>query len=275
MQQLVQYIIKNFTGLLFILLSIVCFSFIFTNNPFQRSKFLSTSNWFSGSYYEKMEELSSYFTLQSEIDDLKNENLILKKELFKNSNNSNFQEIYSYKGFEIKQCRVIKNSYNTYENFLTINIGSDKNVKPEMGVMNSLGIVGVIEFTTRNYASVISILNRKSMINAKLKNSEHFGWITWNGKSTGFVQLIDMPRLATVKQGDTIVTGTQGIYFPENQNIGTVHKIYTDGETNYFTIDVKLFNDMTNLKNVFVIKNRDKKELEMLEKQDSIQSSSN
>jgi rod shape-determining protein MreC len=275
MQQLVQYIIKNFTGLLFILLSIVCFSFIFTNNPFQRSKFLSTSNWFSGSYYEKMEELSSYFTLQSEIDDLKNENLILKKELFKNSNNSNFQEIYSYKGFEIIQGRVIKNSYNTYENFLTINIGSDKNVKPEMGVMNSLGIVGVIEFTTRNYASVISILNRKSMINAKLKNSEHFGWITWNGKSTGFVQLIDMPRLATVKQGDTIVTGTQGIYFPENQNIGTVHKIYTDGETNYFTIDVKLFNDMTNLKNVFVIKNKDKKEIEMLEKQDSIQSSIN
>lgn len=275
MQQLVQYIIKNFTGLLFILLSIVCFSFIFTNNPFQRSKFLSTSNWFSGSYYEKMEKLSSYFTLQSEIDDLKKENLILKKELFKNSNNFNFQEITSFKGFEIIQGRVIKNSYNTYENFLTINVGSNKKVKPEMGVMNSLGIVGVIEFTTRNYASVISILNRKSMINAKLKNSEHFGWITWNGKSTGFVQLIDMPRLATVKQGDTIVTGSQGIYFPENQNIGTVHKIYTDGETNYFTIDVKLFNDMTNLKNVFVIKNKDKKEIEMLEKQDSIQSSIN
>jgi rod shape-determining protein MreC len=275
MQQLVQYIIKNFTGILFILLVIFCFSFIFTNNPFQRSKYLSTANSFTGKYYEKIDEFGSYFTLQSEIQELKDENLTLKKELFKNTNNINQLEIKSYKGFEIIQARVIKNSYNTYENYLTINAGSKKNIKPEMGVMNSLGIVGVIEFTSGNYASVISILNRKSMINAKLKSSEHFGWITWNGKNTGFVQLIDMPRLATVKQGDTIVTGSQGIFFPENQNIGTVHKIYTDGETNFFTIDVKLFNDMTNLKNVFVIKNRDKKEIEMLEKQDSIQSSSN
>jgi rod shape-determining protein MreC len=272
MQQLVQYIIKNFTSLLFILLSIVCFSFIFSNNPFQRSKFLSASNSLTGAYYGKIDKYSSYFTLQSEIDELKRENLILKKELFKNTNNSNFSEITSYKGYEIIQGRVIKNSYNTFENYLTLNIGYNKKVKPEMGVMNSLGIVGVVEFTTRNYASVISILNRKSIVNAKLKNSEHFGWITWNGKSTGFVQLIDMPRLATVKQGDTIVTGSQGIYFPENQNIGIVHKIYTDGETNFFTIDVKLFNDMTNLKNVFVIKNKDKKEIEILEKQDSIQS---
>lgn len=275
MQQLVQYLIKNFTGLLFILLSIVCFSFIFTNNPFQRSKFLSTSNSFTGSYYEKVDEVNSYFTLKSEINELKDENLILKKELFKNTNSFNSPEITSYKGFEIIQSRVIKNSYNTYENYLTINAGSRKNIKPEMGVINSLGIVGVVEFISPNYASVISILNRKSMVNAKLKNSEHFGWITWNGKSTGFVQLVDMPRLASVKQGDTIVTGSQGIYFPENQNIGVVHKIYTDGETNYFTIDVKLFNDMTNLKNVFVIKNKDKKELELLEKQDSVQTTLN
>jgi rod shape-determining protein MreC len=276
MQKLVQFIIKNSTGILFILIAIVCFSFIFKNNPFHRSKFLSASNSFTGSFHEKMEDINRYFSLESELNQLKDENLILKKELFKNNINSiNSQEVTSYKGFEIIQGRIIKNSYNTYENFLTINAGSNKNVKPEMGVMNSLGIIGVVEFTSKNYASVISILNRKSMVNAKLKNSEHFGWITWNGKSTGFVQLVDMPRLATVKQGDTIVTGTQGIFFPENQNIGTVHKIYTDGETNYFTIDVKLFNDMTNLKNVFVIKNRDKKEIEMLEKQDSIQSSLN
>jgi rod shape-determining protein MreC len=60
-----------------------------------------------------------------------------------------------------------------------------------MGVINSLGIVGIIENTSPNYATVISILNKKSQINAKIKKSNHFGSLIWNGKSTGFVQLVD------------------------------------------------------------------------------------
>jgi rod shape-determining protein MreC len=50
-----------------------------------------------------------------------------------------------------------------------------------MGVINSLGIVG-IENTSPNYATVISILNKKSQINAKIKKSNHFGSLIWNGK---------------------------------------------------------------------------------------------
>lgn len=251
---------------------IICFSFIFTNNPYQRSKFLSTSNAFTGAYYEKVNNFKSFFETKEELIELKKENLILKKELFKNNSYNSNSDINSYNGFEIIQARITNNPYNTYENYLTINAGKNHKIEPEMGVMNSLGIIGVVEYTHQHYSSVISILNRNSKINAKLRNSNHFGWITWNGKSTGFVQLIDMPRLATIKPGDTIVTGTHGSFFPENQNIGIVHKIYDDGETNFYTIDVKLFNDMTNLKNVFVIKNKDKKEIEMIEKTDSLQS---
>jgi rod shape-determining protein MreC len=48
-------------------------------------------------------------------------------------------------------------------------------------------------------------LNVKSQINAKIKKIKSF-WFNWNG-STGFVQLIDVPRLAAVRKGDTIVRG--------------------------------------------------------------------
>ena len=94
-----------------------------------------------------------------------------------------------------------------------------------MGVINSLGIVGIIDNTSNNYATVISILNIKSQINAKIKKSNHFGSLTWDGKNTGFVQLTDVPRLASIKKGDTIVTGGQSVIFPENINIGTIDKI--------------------------------------------------
>jgi rod shape-determining protein MreC len=57
-------------------------------------------------------------------------------------------------------------------------------------------------------------------------------------KSTGFVQLIDVPRLASVRKGDTIVTGMQSEIFPENINIGTIEKVYIDNKTNYYTLDI-------------------------------------
>jgi rod shape-determining protein MreC len=83
--------------------------------------------------------------------------------------------------------------------------------------------------------------------------------------STGFVQLIDVPRLASVRKGD-IVTGMQSEIFPENINIGTIEKIYIN-KTNYYTLDIKLFNDMTNLGHVYVLKSKYRDELNNLEKE--------
>jgi rod shape-determining protein MreC len=137
-----------------------------------------------------------------------------------------------------------------------------------MGVINSLGIVGIVDNTSPRYATVISILNKKSQINAKVKKSNHFGSLIWNGKSTGFAQLIDVPRLASVRKGDTIVTGGQSVIFPENINIGTIDKVYIDNETNYYTLDIKLFNDMTNLGHVYIIKGKDRQEIINLEKRE-------
>jgi rod shape-determining protein MreC len=68
-----------------------------------------------------------------------------------------------------------------------------------------------------------------------------------------------------VQKGDTIVTGGQSEIFPENINIGTIEKIYKDNETNYWTIDVKLFNDMTNLGYIYILKTKDLEEIETLE----------
>jgi rod shape-determining protein MreC len=77
-----------------------------------------------------------------------------------------------------------------------------------MGVINNLGLVESSKIL-RQDIPLLFILNVKSRINAKIKKSNHFGSLIWNGKSTGFVQLIDVPRLASVRKGDTIVTGMQ------------------------------------------------------------------
>jgi len=215
-----------------------------------------------------MNAIDEYFNLRVQNQDLAKENARLKTLLFNNPDtlvppslgglNAKFQT-------NVIVTKVIHNSYNVHENFLTLNNGEKDGIKPDMGVINDLGIVGIIENTSPNYATVISILNTQSKINAKIKKSEHFGSLIWDGKNTGFVQLIDVPRLAAIRKGDTIVTGGQSIIFPENINIGTIDKIYIDNKTNYYTLNIRLFNDMTNLGHVYVIKRKDSEEITTLE----------
>jgi rod shape-determining protein MreC len=269
MQQIFNFIYKNSNRLLFLLLLGISLFLSIQSHSYHRSKIISSANFLSGGVYERINNVSEYLNLRTQNDALAQENAKLRSLLFNAKDTTSIQKLDSLKGVkqnDIIVSKVIHNTFNTHENYLTINSGSLQGVKPDMGVINSLGIVGIIDNTSNNYATVISILNVKSQINAKLKKSNHFGSLTWDGKSTGFVQLTDVPRLASIRIGDTIVTGGQSVIFPENINIGTVSKRYYENETNYYKIDVKLFNDMTNLGHVYIIKSKNREEIINLEK---------
>lgn len=270
MQQIVNFILKNSNRLLFLLLLVISLSLTIQSHSYHKSKIISSANFFTGGIYERVNNINEYFNLKSQNEELAMENARLKSLLFNKKDTTKLPEIDSIKGVkktDIIVSKVIHNSYSVFENYLTINNGSASGIKRNMGVINSAGIVGIVDKTSKNYATIISILNVKSQINAKLKKSNHFGSLVWNGKSTGFVQLIDVPRLASVRKGDTIVTGGQSIIFPENIGIGTIDKVYIEEDTNFYVIQVKLFNDMTNLGHVYIIKNKDAEEITNLEKQ--------
>ncbi len=270
MQQIFNFIFKNSYRMLFLLLIGISISLTIQSHSYHKSKVISSANFLSGGVYQRMNNVEEYFSLKIQNEELAKENARLKSLLFNQKDSTKIQEIdsiFGVKKFNIIESKVIKNSYSVHENYLTLNTGFKQGVKRDMGVINSLGIVGVIENTSANYSTVLSILNtNKLKFNAKIKKSGHFGSVTWDGKSTGFVQLIDVPRLAQVRKGDTIVTGGQSEIFPENINIGAVEKIYISDETNFFTLDIRLFNDMTSLGYVYIIKNKDTPEIKQLEK---------
>ena len=269
MQQIFNFIYKNSNRLLFLLLLGISLFLSIQSHSYHRSKIISSANFLSGGVYEKINNVGEYLNLRTQNDALAQENARLRSLLFNVKDTTAIPKLDSLKGVkptDIIVSKVIHNTFNTHENYLTINSGSLQGLKPDMGVINSLGIVGIIDNTSNNYATVISILNIKSQINAKLKKSDHFGSLTWDGKSTGFVQLTDVPRLASIRKGDTIVTGGQSVIFPENINIGTIDRIYINNQNNYYTLDVKLFNDMTNLGHVYILKSKNRDEIINLEK---------
>ncbi|MFI0427009.1 MAG: rod shape-determining protein MreC [Flavobacterium sp.] len=268
MQQIINFIIKNSYRLLFLLLLGISLTLTIKSHSYHRSEYVNSANSITGAVYKKINEVNEYLSLKEKNKDLASENALLKELLFNKKDTLITSKTLfrnDLNNYKVMVGKVVKNSFNVRENYITINAGSDKGLKTDMGVINDKGIVGIVEKTSANYATIQSVLNIKSKINAKLKNSNHFGSLVWDGRNVGYAQLIDVPRLASLRKGDSIVTGGNSDIFPENIPIGKIDKIFIDRKTNYYTINIRLFNDMTSLGYVYVIENKKKKEKQQLE----------
>lgn len=270
MQQIINFFIKNSSRLLFLLLLTLSLVLIIQTHSFHRSSFVSSANGVTGFVYDKINSTKEFLHLKEENKTLADENARLRQLLYNSTGlNDSLEVLKRYptptEDFDVMPAKVIRNSFNLKENYLTIKGGTKQGIESDLGVINSNGVIGIIEQTSNNYATVQSILNTKSRINAKIKGANHFGTLQWDGKNTGYVQLTDIPRLADIFKGDTIVTGGISTIFPENIPIGVIEQAFTNETSNYYTINVRLFNDMTNIGYVYVIKNKNSEEIEELE----------
>jgi len=268
MQQIINFVIRNKTFLVFLLLFLLSLSLTIQSHSYHRSKFISSTNFLSGGIYNATSSIRAFFNLKKENAILIEENNRLKSILYnQHQENENQPSIDSSarKYFEFKTATVIKNSYSNTKNYLTIDRGKKDGMKQDLGVVTSLGIVGIIDNTSQNYSRVISILNTISRINAQLKSSNHIGSLIWNTKSPQFVQVIDISKFAPVKIGDTIITGGQSTIFPKGIPIGSIETFSLDASGDTYTINVKLFNDMTNIGHVYVITNLDSEEIKSIQ----------
>lgn len=265
MQQIINFIIRYKNFLLYIFLLIISLTFTIQSHSYHQSSFFNSSNWIAGNIYGISHGITTYFDLDEENERLLLENERLRDQLFNKESLSEIKIDTSNIKYTIVSGQVIKNSYADNRNYITINRGKKDSVKQDMGVITDLGILGIVENTSNKFATVQSILNENSNINAKIKNTNHFGSLIWDAKTYNVVQLIDIPRLVPLTVGDTIVTGAMSSIFPENIPIGTIKKFDLDISKSFYRIDVDLFNDMTNIKNVYVINNLNRKEVLELE----------
>ena len=250
------------------LLLILSLTLTITSHTYHRSEYINSANRISGSVYTKINDVNEYLSLKEKNKELASENALLKEMLFNRKDTLITSKTLfrnDLNNFNVVVGKVVKNSFNARENYITINAGKALGIKTDMGVINDKGVVGIVEKTAKDFATIQSILNIKSKINAKIKNSDHFGSLVWDGKNVGFAQLIDVPRLASLRKGDSIVTGGNSDIFPENIPVGKIDKIFIDRKTNYYTINVRLFNDMTALGYVYIIENKLKKQKQDLE----------
>ncbi len=270
MQQIISFLYKNKLFILFLLLETLAVVFTIQSHSFHKSKFVNSANFISGGIYDRVNNFKEFLLLKKENKRLSEENAYLRNLIELREKDSDLTDAvfidttrYMQK-YQYTSAKVINNNYRKNNNYLTIDKGSASGIEPDLGVINSKGIVGITKSVSKNYATVLSVLNVNSRINAKLLNSDHFGSLSWDNEDFNVVQLQDLPVQASIYVGDTVVTGGKSTIFPEGIPIGTIRDFRTRNNR-YEYINIALFNDMSSIGYVQVVKNFDKLEILNLE----------
>jgi rod shape-determining protein MreC len=270
MRNLLNFFLKYNYWFLFILLEVISFALLFRFNNYQGSAFFTSSNQVAGMAYEAANNVTGYFHLKSINDDLvqKNVELELQMECLRSalmeltSDSTGLERMKSdaLKGYDIYRANVINNSLTHVDNYITLDKGENDGIRSEMGVINGSGVVGIVYHTSSNYSVVIPILNSKSSISCKIKRSDYFGFLKWDGGSSEYATVKDMPRHSLFSLGDTIVTSGHSAVFPGGIPIGTVEDMSDSHDGLSYLLKVKLFTDFGRLNDVRVIAQKGQEE---------------
>jgi len=194
------------------------------------------------------------------------QNTYLKNQLFLQRNKKKYSVGYNNDlQYSFVNARVLKNSYSNAQNYLILDQGLNSGIKKDMGVATEHGIVGVVNYVSDNFSSVTSILNLTFKLNAKLKNSNSFGSLSWKGMGTKKMILSDISISDSVNINDTIITGGKSVYFPFGIPLGKITDIKLQSIGSYYKIDVEIFEDLSRVENVYIIKNKFAQEFKIID----------
>jgi len=262
MEQIISFIRRSKYFFLFLVLQFIAFFLIVEKNYYHRNKFIHSIGNVTGFFAKKSNNWHDYFQLDIINKSLMDENAALKNDLLHYKNTVTLLDENT--NYNYVPATVIINNYLLQNNYITIDKGTNDGIAKDMAVIGNKGIVGVVVAVSANYAQVMSVLHQDFRVNAALKKNGHFGVLRWSGDEYTEATLFDIPKLADVKQNDTIVTGGNTVIFPKNVPIGIVKNISLKPGDNYYDIKIVLSQDMSNLEYVYVVANKDKAEINTL-----------
>jgi len=265
MNNLLQFVIRYSAFLLFLLLEVIALFLVVQYNENQRSIFAHSSSRFVGNLYRMADDVIQYNRLQLVADSLASQNAMLKERVF--NLERSLQRLAPadkpldsciLEPFHLIDAQVISNSIHQRNNHFTIDKGSMDGIRTGMGVISPHGIAGIVDHVGTKYSTAISVLHSAARISASIKRNGYFGSLVWKETDPGHMILEAIPRQADILIGDTIVTSGYSFIYPKDLFIGTVERFWTEGGSNYYTIEVRLQEDIARLDRVYVIEIMDK-----------------
>ncbi|MDE6151601.1 MAG: rod shape-determining protein MreC [Prevotella sp.] len=263
MHNLSEFLQKYHHWFIFLLLEVVSMILLFQFNGYQGSVWFPSANAVSGKVYEANAAVNQFFSLSKINEQLTQRNVLLEQrvqqlseQLEKATGDTAIASkpiMTAIAGNRIIPARVISNTIDKQDNFITLDKGSADGIKPDMGVVGGTGVVGIVYQTSKNYSIVIPVLSSHSRISCKIQGRGYFGYLHWDGKSPRHAFVDDIPRHAHFRLYDNIVTSGYSSVFPPGILIGKIIHVYNSPDGLSYRCMVELSTDFGNLRNVCVI----------------------
>ena len=272
MNSIRELIKRYFHLLVFLILQVVAFFLIYQHNNYQQFVLSTTAQQITGPVQKFAHHFYKHFHYSSENAYLVQQNAALLKEkesMFIFSDDS-VHSVFSGEGknkrrmYDITTAHVVFNTINKTHNYIIIDKGRKDGIVPDMAVLSPYGVAGVVSDVSDNFSTVISLLNPKSRVSARIMPINQIGTVVWMDPDPTIAQVIDIPQHLMVSVGDSVVTSGYSDVFPKDILIGTVIEKYDNPNNTFLTIKIRIATDFRNLNNVYLISNLYKPELDSL-----------
>lgn len=274
MRNLLDFLSRHNHWLLFIILEVVSMVLLFHYNSYQGSVWFSSANAMAGSVYRASSAVTQYFSLTDVNRQLTERNLQLERQLnelaevtLERTGDSalvarTLQQ--TAPGVQMIPAKVVSNSLDKLNNFITIDKGEADGVQKDMGVVCGTGVVGIVYLTSAHYSVIIPLLSSESNVSCTILRRGYFGYMHWTGGTPQEAYMDDIPRHARFNLGDAVVTSGYSSVFPRGIMIGKILHVYNSENGMSYRAKVKLSTDFGRLRDVCVIKDKGAEEQRMV-----------
>jgi rod shape-determining protein MreC len=247
----------------FIILFIFCLAVFLRNNNFQYASTIHSARGITGSIHKKKQSVWDYLDLKKNNEALIAENAQLRSKLgvalktnpLKDTSFSNLVSEDSVKQtiyYKYIPARVLNNSFDQKNNYITLNKGTKDNIRKNMSVVSANGIVGKVTHVTEKYCLANSMLSSKVKISC-VTPSGTIGNVSWDSEyDADYVVLNGIPQSEKLKKGDTILTSGFSL-FPKNVMIGRVVGTASGSNTGMQLYKIKLATNFRRLNYVYIV----------------------
>ena len=164
--------------------------------------------------------VKNHINLYKNYDDLKKENISLKKNIFNSDylklENTQLRRLIDEQELSITNlisARVLLDKESPYLNSFVINLGSNKKIKNGMAVLDGSNFIGRIVDVNFFSSRVLLISDLNSKIPVITEPAGHHAILSGKGKNDAALEYL--PENHNIKNGDKIYTsGKEGIFSP-------------------------------------------------------------
>ncbi|MEE4258253.1 MAG: rod shape-determining protein MreC [Bacteroidales bacterium] len=264
MRNLIVFLWKHQFFVFFVILEAVSLTLLFNSYSHHSTLAFSTVNNVSGRIYSSYSSITEFFGLKNENEKLAEENAFLRNQLPIIVDQPDSVFIEQDSNYYYRTAKVVSNSVNRQNNYILINKGENDSMAPEMGVISSKGVVGIVIGTSSNYAYVMSLLHQNSRISARIKKNNHLVNVLWDGHDYKEGLVVDIPSHIELNPGDSIVTSGNSLIFPEGIMIGTIREYMQSSNQDLSEAIIEFSADFNKLQFVYIIENKMKPEADTL-----------